>query len=102
MLLAAVALAVGVLVAPAGMKLAVAAYSVALGAMAWAAIQSRLHGAVAVGAAMFVLSDMLIFVRLGLEATFWSGYAIWWLYFGGVLLIALGVRAGLDREREFA
>jgi hypothetical protein len=46
-----------------------------------------------------VVSDLLIFARSGpLEGQAWVGYAIWTLYFGGQLLIVLGVTRTLNRD----
>ena len=78
---------------------AVALYALGLAAMAAFAWLSRFPRYwVGIGALMFVVSDLLIFARSGpLEGQAWVGYAIWTLYFGGQLLIALGVTRTLER-----
>lgn len=79
----------------------VALYAVGLGAMAGAAWLSRFpRTLVAAGALMFVVSDLLIFLRTGRPALdiFPVGFAVWGLYFGGQVLIATGV-ARSRRER---
>ncbi len=54
-----------------------------------------------VGAIMFVVSDLLIFAREGqtLQGN-WIGFAIWALYFGGQVLIVLGVTRCLEEDRK--
>lgn len=72
----------------------VALYAVGLGAMAAAAWLSRFpRSLVAAGALMFVVSDLLIFLRTGRPALdiFPMGLAVWSLYFAGQALIAVGV-----------
>lgn len=72
----------------------IALYALGLSAMAGAAFVSRFPRAlVFAGALMFVVSDLLIFVRTGRPAldTFPLGLGVWGLYFGGQALIALGV-----------
>ena len=47
---------------------------------------------VGMGAMAFVASDLLIFAEMGpLSGAAWIDLAIWMLYYGGVLLIAVGV-----------
>jgi len=71
----------------------VALYALGLSAMAASAWLSRfprlLTGA---GALMFAVSDLLIFLRTGRPAldVLPMGLAVWGLYFGGQVLIALG------------
>lgn len=76
----------------------IALYAAGLAAMTGAAFLSRFPRAlVFAGAAMFAVSDLLIFLRTGRPAldTFPMGLAVWGLYFGGQALIAQGVvRAG--------
>jgi uncharacterized membrane protein YhhN len=62
----------------------------AMAAMAWTSCFPRyLVGA---GALMFVVSDLLIFARSGpIPESFWSGLAVWGLYYFGQLMICLGV-----------
>lgn len=76
----------------------VALYALGLAAMAAFAWLSRFpRYRVGIGALMFVVSDLLIFARSGpLEGQAWVGYAIWTLYFGGQLLIVLGVTRTLE------
>jgi uncharacterized membrane protein YhhN len=71
----------------------IAFYAAVLALMAAAAWTSRFpRFVVGLGAVMFVLSDLLIFARLGpLSGAGWAGYGVWALYFGGQLLICLGV-----------
>lgn len=76
----------------------VALYGLILAVMAATALMSRFpRGMVGVGALMFVVSDLLIFARLGsLPDTFAVGLAVWGLYYFGQLLICLGVARGLE------
>ncbi|MFM5894566.1 MAG: lysoplasmalogenase family protein [Novosphingobium sp.] len=75
------------------MAAGVAIYALAVGAMAaaaWASSFSRYR--VGLGAVMFVLSDLLIFARLGpLAQSMVPGLLIWPLYYFGQFLIATGV-----------
>jgi uncharacterized membrane protein YhhN len=74
----------------------VAVYTLFLAAMAAAALASRFPLA-ATGALLFVLSDLLIFARMGpLEGAVWADFAIWATYFAGQALIAWGVASKLD------
>lgn len=74
----------------------VAVYTLFLAAMAAAALASRFPLA-AMGALLFVLSDLLIFARMGpLEGAVWADFAIWATYFAGQALIAWGVASKLD------
>lgn len=61
--------------------------------MAATALGSRLPLAtVGRGALMFVLSDLLIFARLGpLPDNLATGLAVWGLYYFGQMLICVGV-----------
>lgn len=73
---------------------AAAAYAAGLGAMAASAWISRFpRRMTALGAMMFVVSDLLIFARTGRPwaHALWAGLAVWGLYFGGQTLIVLGV-----------
>jgi uncharacterized membrane protein YhhN len=82
---------------------AAAAYALGLGAMAGAAWISRFpRGATALGAFMFVASDMLIFLRTGRPIAHqpWTGLTVWGLYFAGQTLIAIGVRRDLDQRLQ--
>lgn len=81
---------------------AAAAYALGLGAMAGAAWLSRFpRSMTALGALMFVASDMLIFLRTGrpLAREPWVGLAVWGLYFAGQTLIVTGVRRGLSSDQ---
>ena len=70
----------------------VAVYSAVLGAMAGAASLGRVPRIVAVGAWLFVLSDLLIFARLGpLADSAIPDWTVWPTYFAGQALIAWGV-----------
>ncbi len=79
----------------------VAAYALGLSAMAATAWLSRFpRRQVGLGAMMFVASDLLIFARAGpLSEAAWIGYAIWALYFGGQVLVCMGVVKGLETRR---
>jgi uncharacterized membrane protein YhhN len=76
-------------------------YAVLLGTMAATAWLSRFpRFSTGIGAVMFVVSDWLIFARLGpLEGAAWVSYAIWLLYFFGQVLIARGVVTTLASDR---
>lgn len=78
----------------------VALYALGLAAMAAFAWLSRFPRYwVGIGALMFVVSDLLIFARSGpLEDQAWVGYGVWTLYFGGQLLIVLGVTRTLEKR----
>lgn len=69
------------------------AYAALLGVMAAAAFLSRFpRGRVATGAALFVLSDWLIFSRMGPTGdNSLAEWMIWPLYYSGQFLIATGV-----------
>jgi len=73
-------------------------YSVFLGLMAETALRSRFWLA-GVGALLFVLSDLLIFARMGpLAGSPLPGLLIWPTYFAGQALIAWGVVSETARE----
>jgi len=71
----------------------VALYALGLSVMAATAWLSRFpRYQVGAGALMFLASDLLIFARSGpLHGATWVGLAIWSLYFGGQVLVCLGV-----------
>ncbi|WP_454713873.1 lysoplasmalogenase [Caulobacter segnis] len=71
----------------------IALYSVFLSVMAATALGSHFpHKSVGRGALMFVLSDLLIFARLGpLPDNLATGLAVWGLYYFGQMLICVGV-----------
>jgi uncharacterized membrane protein YhhN len=71
----------------------VAVYSLGLALMAATAWLSRFpRYRVGIGALMFVVSDLLIFGRGGpWPDNFATGLAVWGLYYGGQLLICVGV-----------
>jgi uncharacterized membrane protein YhhN len=81
----------------------VAAYSVilaAMAAMAWSSNFPRYR--VGLGAVLFVISDLLIFAELGpLANSKVSGIAIWYLYYFGVLMIAVGVAQTLVKRGHY-
>lgn len=53
----------------------------------------------AVGALMFVVSDLLIFARIGpLAGQAWVGFGVWGLYFGGQVLLCVSVARVLAGE----
>jgi uncharacterized membrane protein YhhN len=79
-------------------------YSAIVGAMAAAAWTSRFpRYRVGIGAAMFVVSDLLIFAR---EAAVLpdpvTGWLIWPLYYGAQFLIAVGVVQTLRKDHDRA
>ena len=77
----------------------VAVYSAVLGAMAAAGWSSRFpRYRVGVGVALFVVSDLLIFTRMGgqLDESI-TNWLVWPLYFSGQFLIATGVIQTLRR-----
>ncbi len=83
------------------LKPEIALYSAALGAMAAAAWASRFpRYRVGTGAVLFIVSDWLIFSRMGpvnLEPL--PTWLIWPLYYAGQLMIATGVVQTLRGER---
>ncbi len=87
-----------------GEGIQVAAYSVilaAMAAMAWSSNFPRYR--VGTGAVLFVVSDLLIFARLGpLKASQLTSIAIWYLYYFGVFLIATGIAQTLVKRGHYA
>lgn len=83
------------------MALPVAVYALTLGGMAGAAWTSSFpRYRVGIGAVMFVLSDLLIFARMGpLAQNASPDLLIWPLYYFGQFLICVGV-IGTLRERS--
>lgn len=83
--------------------LQVAAYSVilaAMAAMAWSSNFPRYR--VGTGAVLFVISDLLIFARLGpLADSTLTSIAIWYLYYFGVFLIATGIAQTLVKRGHY-
>ena len=81
----------------------VAAYSAILAtmaAMAWSSNFPRYR--VGMGAILFVISDLLIFARLGpLADSQMTSVAIWYLYYFGVLMIAVGVAQTLVKRGHY-
>jgi uncharacterized membrane protein YhhN len=71
----------------------VAVYAGGVALMAACAWLSRFPRAVVgAGALMFVVSDLLIFARVGpLAGQAWVGFGVWGLYFAGQALICTGV-----------
>lgn len=82
----------------------VAFYSLGLALMAATAWTSRFpRFTVGIGAVMFLVSDLLIFGRMGpLPDNLLVGLGVWGLYYGGQLLIAVGVAGALQHWRETA
>jgi len=76
----------------------VAVYSLGLALMAATAWTSRFpRFTVGVGALMFLVSDLLIFARMGpLPDNFAVGLGVWGLYYFGQLLICVGVAGALE------
>jgi hypothetical protein len=85
-----------------GAGLGIPFYALGLSTMAAFALMSRFSPPwVGLGALMFVVSDLLIFSRSGvLAGQAWLGLAIWGLYFGGQVLICLGVARVLEPQTE--
>ncbi len=87
-----------------GEGIQVAAYSVilaAMAAMAWSSNFPRYR--VGLGAVFFVVSDLLIFTQLGpVPVSDMTDIAIWYLYYFGVLMIAVGVAQTLVKRGHFA
>ena len=77
----------------------IAFYSLGLSVMAAMAWTSRFpRFQTGLGAMLFVVSDLLIFAGVGpLAGQPWVSPAIWVTYFGGQLLICLGVTGALSR-----
>ncbi len=90
------------LAAPVGKALPTAAYAAFLGVMAATAWTSRFpRYRVGLGAVLFVVSDLLIFARMGpLAGSAVPGLLIWPTYFAGQALIAWGVVRMLETEKR--
>jgi len=75
----------------------VAFYTLGLSLMAATAWTSRFpRFTVGLGALMFLVSDLVIFAKMGpLPDTFLTGLAVWVPYYGGQLLICVGVAGAL-------
>lgn len=85
-----------VIVTPDDWQMPVAVYSLFLTGMLVTAVISRFPLAAA-GATLFVVSDILIFWRIGpLEGANWADFGIWATYFAGQALIVWGVASKLD------
>jgi uncharacterized membrane protein YhhN len=82
--------------------LGLAAYSLFLSimaAMAWTSSFSRYR--VGIGAILFIVSDLLIFSRMGfLQNSMIPDWTIWPLYYGGQFMIATGVVRKLREEQH--
>jgi uncharacterized membrane protein YhhN len=80
----------------------IALYATGLSAMAACAWTSRFPRYwTGLGAVMFVVSDLLIFARMGpLPDSFSVGLAVWGLYFAGQMMICLGVAGALESRDE--
>jgi len=77
----------------------VALYALGLSGMAASAGLSGFPRGVALGALLFLASDLLIFARSGpLAGAAWTGFAVWSLYFAGQALICTGVVRSLARS----
>ena len=88
----------------AGTGIQVTGYSVILSAMAAMAWNSNFpRYRVGTGAVLFVISDLLIFARLGpLAEPEFVSIAIWYLYYFGVLIIAVGIVQTLVKRGHFS
>ena len=82
----------------------VAGYSVILSAMAAMAWNSNFpRYRVGIGAVLFVISDLLIFARMGpLAESEFVSIAIWYLYYFSVLMIAAGIVQTLVKRGHYA
>ncbi len=82
-----------IIVVPGGAAPGVAVYALFVATMAAVAWTSRFpHNFTGIGAMMFLVSDMLIFARMGpLSHSFLPDLLVWPLYFAGQMLIAHGV-----------
>jgi len=82
----------------------VAFYTLGLSLMAATAWTSRFpRFTVGVGALLFLISDLVIFAKMGpLPETFLTGLAVWVPYYGGQLLIAVGAVGAIEHWRESA
>lgn len=78
----------------------IALYAAGVATMAATAGLSRFpRGRVALGAVMFLVSDELIFARMGpLAGQAWTDFAVWGLYYGGQWLITTGVARTLRTQ----
>ncbi|WGM40602.1 lysoplasmalogenase family protein [Caulobacter sp. NIBR1757] len=78
----------------------IALYATGLSAMAACAWISRFPRLwTGLGAIFFLISDLLIFARMGrIEPGFTVGLAVWGLYFAGQVMICLGVSGKLVEE----
>ncbi len=87
-----------------GMALPAIAYTVCVAGMASAAWNSNFpRYRVGMGAMAFVVSDLLIFARMGpLAGAAWIDLAIWVLYYGGVVMIAVGVVTTLVKRGHYS
>lgn len=81
-----------------------AVYTLFLAVMAATAWNSNFpRYRVGMGAMAFVASDLLIFARMGpLAGVAWIDLAIWVLYYGGVLMIAVGVVTTLVKRGPYS
>lgn len=79
----------------------VALYALFVAAMAGTAWASRFpRYRTGIGAMMFLVSDLLIFARMGpLAGSLWVGWGVWLLYYFGQLLIWIGVSQTLRAEQ---
>jgi hypothetical protein len=101
-LAAAVALAIGTPVIAWLLtgRLDILVYATMLGGMAASAWLSRFSRySVGIGGVLFVVSDLLIFARMGpLAGVVWASVAIWLFYFAGQYLIVAGVIAAPSKS----
>jgi uncharacterized membrane protein YhhN len=81
-----------------------AVYTLFVAAMAGTAWNSNFpRYRVGIGAMAFVASDLLIFARMGpLAGSAWADLAVWVLYYGGVLLIAVGVVTTMVKRGHYS
>ena len=101
-LLVAASVGVAASLVPPSKEFGVAVYAFFVSGMAASAWTSRFpRNMVALGAVLFLASDMLIFAHMGpLAEADWVRVAVWVLYIAGQLLICVGVTQKLAPERS--
>jgi uncharacterized membrane protein YhhN len=82
----------------------VAFYTLGLSLMAATAWTSRFpRFTVGIGALLFLVSDLVIFAKMGpWPETFLTGLAVWVPYYGGQLLICVGAVGAIEHWRDTA
>jgi len=79
-----------------------ALYGAVEAVMACAALLSRFPRTLTgLGAAFFVISDLLLFARLGpLAGRGWASVGVWGLYFAGQAMVCVSLAAASARRRR--